>query len=190
MRPYPESLDSARGYSFHRNYIEGYKGQFRNLLELISLKAAAKLLHISVGSLHVRWVKRGCLSYEISKDGTKRFLRIADVDGLASFMGSVVTALEADLLLGVPRPYIRQWTKDKLLRPAANPYPQAFHHPVYSKADLGRLRVERQKVGSVMKVFLDSAFQDCSPSEQKRSHDGASCRSLRRRSWQGWRGRG
>jgi predicted site-specific integrase-resolvase len=154
LRPYPESLDSARGYSFHRNYIEGFKGQFRKLLELISLKAAAKLLHLSVGNLHVRWVKTGCLSYEISKDGTKRFLRRADVDGLASFKGSVVTAFEAAILLGVPRPYIRQWTKDKLLRFTANPYPQAFRHPVYSKADLGRFRVERQKIGSVMKVFL------------------------------------
>jgi hypothetical protein len=154
LRPYPESLNSARGYSFHRNYIEGYKGQFRNLLELVSLKAAAKFLHLSVGNLHVRWVKTGCLSYEISKDGTKRFLRIADVDGLASFKGSVVTAFEAAILLGVPRPYVRQWTKDKLLRPAANPYPQAFRHPVYLKTDLERFRVERQKVGSVMKVFL------------------------------------
>ena len=95
LRPYPESLDSARGYSFHRNYIEGFKGQFRNLLELISLKAAAKLLHLSVGNLHVRWVKTGCLSYEISKDGTKRFLRRADIDGLVSVMGSFVTARDA-----------------------------------------------------------------------------------------------
>lgn len=159
LRPYPESLDSPRSYSFHRNYIEGYKGQFRNLLELISLKAAARLLHLSVGNLHVRWVKTGCLSYEISKDGTKRFLRRADVDGLASFKGSVVTAFEAAILLGVPRPYVRQWTKDKLLRPAANPYPQAFRHPVYLKTDLARFRVERQKIGSVMKVFLTTRHE-------------------------------
>lgn len=159
LRPYPESLDSARGYSFHRNYIEGYKGQFRNLLELISLKAAAKLLHITTGCLHVRWVKKGCLSYEISKDGTKRFLRRADIDGLVSVMGSFVTARDAARLLGVPRPYVRQWTKDKLLRYAANPYPQAFRHPVYSKADLGRFRVERRKIGSVMKVFLTTRHE-------------------------------
>jgi hypothetical protein len=159
LRPYPESLDSPRGYSFHRNYIEGYKGQFRNPLGLMSLKAAANLLHLSVGNLHVRWVKTGCLTYEISKDGTKRFLRRADVEGLASFKGSVVTAFEAAILLGVPRPYVRQWTKDKLLRPAANPYPQAFRHPVYLKTDLERFRVERQKVGSVMKVFLTTRHE-------------------------------
>jgi hypothetical protein len=165
LRPYPESLDSARGYSFNRNYIEGYQGQFRNLLELISLKAAAKLLHVSVGNLHIRWVKRGCLSYEISKNGKKRFLRKADVDAVASFLGSVVTALEAAVLLGVPRPYIRHWTVDKLLRPATNPYPQAFHHPLYSKADLGRLQVKRQKVGSNTKVFLTSSHESSKNSE-------------------------
>jgi hypothetical protein len=65
-----------------------------------------------------------------------------------------VTAIEAAKLLGVPRPYIRQWTRDKLLRPAVNPYPQAFRRPVYLKTDLERFRVERQKIGSVMKVFL------------------------------------
>ena len=140
LRPYAESAKATGGYIFNRTYVERLKGQFRNLTDLLSSNAAAKILGVHLTKLHEKWIKRGYLQYETSKNGKKRFLRKSEVEQVASFMRSVATRAQVAVLLGVPWWRVQELTRKRLLKPVANPYPGAFRNLIYSKAHLKKLR--------------------------------------------------
>jgi len=112
---------------------------------LVSTKAAAQLLNISMKEFNSSWVKTGYLTYQVSKDGKKQFLRRLDVENLSSFLSAVVNEKDASRLLGVNRYYVQKWAERKLITLLNNPYPRVFKSRIYSKAELANLRVINQK---------------------------------------------
>ncbi len=157
LRPYRDSVDSEFSYRFSRSYIEGFKGQFKDLAALISRRKAGRIL--GAWNLRKHWLKKGFVKYEVSKDGKKRFLRKAQVEEIASFLSSVVSRAEAGHLLGVHRSHIEFWTKKELLMPVNNRFTRALPYTLYSRAELANLkvisvRVKDYRVGSPKKILV------------------------------------
>jgi hypothetical protein len=153
VKPHHKSSDSET-YLFYRRTIERYKRQFANLDELISTKAAARLLQLKRTTLFHVWIRLGYLNFEVSSDGNQRLLRKSEVNQLASFLKEAVNIKEAAQLLSVSTEYIRRWTWRKWLTPLPNPYPRAFRSHVYSRAALANLRVNHQPIGIHKKTLL------------------------------------
>src|SRR5258706_5106612 len=85
-----------------RNFAE--PGCHRRVFIFCSLSdnAAAQLLNITVKVMRERWLKKGYLVYEISKDGKKKFLRKSEVERIASFTSAIVSRGDAAALLDLP----------------------------------------------------------------------------------------
>jgi hypothetical protein len=140
LRPYAEDPEVKRRYRFNRTYIERHIGQFADLTDLLSLKAAAEQLETTIKALRARWMKTGYLPYIISKDGKKRFLRKSDVRQIAAFMETVVNRSEGAAFLGVSYQEINELVRRGLVRKVANPYPRAIPIILISKSDLEKFR--------------------------------------------------
>jgi hypothetical protein len=141
LKPYRDSVESPRDYQFNRSYIEGFKCQFTNLRNLISKRAAAKTL--GKHSLHHKWLKMGCLKYDVSKDGKRRFLNKVKVEEIASFMETVVTRAEAARLLEMHVNSIGYWIRKGLFKPVIHPYRRAFRSPLYLRAEVTKFKAIR-----------------------------------------------
>lgn len=140
LRPYANDQNGNCGYRFNRTYIERHKAQFPDLTDLLSLRAAAERLEITIKILRERWMKTGYLPYVVSKDGNKRFLCKSNVDQIAGFMAKVVNRSEAAAFLGVSYQDINKLVHKGLVRKIANPYPKAISNILISKSDLDKLR--------------------------------------------------
>ncbi|MFY9622492.1 MAG: helix-turn-helix domain-containing protein [Pyrinomonadaceae bacterium] len=140
LRPYANDQDGKRGYRFNRTYIERHKEQFPDLTDLLSLRAAAERLEITIKILRERWMKTGYITYVLSKDGNKRFLCKSDVEQIADFMATVVNRSEAAAFLGVSYQNINELVRKGLVRQVANPYPKAISNMLISKSDLDKSR--------------------------------------------------
>ena len=127
-------------YIFNRIYIKHFVGQFSDLTNLISAKAAAGLLQLAKTKLYSNWIERGYLQYDISRDGKKRFLIKSEVERIASFLNSIVTRPEAAIILGVPWGRLNTVMRREGLSPVQNPYPRAFRFVVYSRTDIEKLK--------------------------------------------------
>jgi hypothetical protein len=127
-------------YIFNRIYIKHFVGQFSDLSNLISAKAAAGLLQLAKTKLYSNWIERGYLQYDISRDGKKRFLIKSEVERIASFLNSIVTRPEAAIILGVPWGRLNTVMRREGLSPVQNPYPRAFRFVVYSRTDIEKLK--------------------------------------------------
>lgn len=138
LRPYRDSLISPKGYRFNRRYIEGFQGQFKNLDNLTTTDAAAKML----GRYHLRtkWLGMGFIKYEISKDGKRRFINNLDVENIASFSARVVTRSKAARLLEMNVNSMGYWIRKGTLRPVSHRYSRAFKYPLFSKIEVARFK--------------------------------------------------
>jgi TniQ len=154
LRPYPESQNSKSGYLFNRTIVEKMKGQFNNLVKLVSIRAAAKILHVGVGTVNDRWLRAGYLQPVISNDGKKQLFLKSDVERIAAFKADVVTGVEAARLIHVNWSNIQEWTKTGLLKTLVNPYPLAITRQCYSRAELANLTVIDLKIRHYWKKVI------------------------------------
>jgi hypothetical protein len=152
LKPYPDLARSEINYRFNRNYIEGYKGQFRNPASLISKRAAGHI--VGKYNLHCRWLRLGYLKFMISKDGKKRFLVKTDVEKIASVMAALATRAEAAEWLGVPQAQVEFWTRKDLLRTVKNRFTKAFKITFYSKQALANFKVIDHCRGRTKRILV------------------------------------
>ena len=145
LRPYRDSLGSDGEYRFNPTYVEGFRDQFGTLTDLVSTRAAARLLNVGLSAFTSRWIKTGYLKYQVSKNGKKQFLRRYEVENLSSFLKAVVNEKDASRLLGVTTNYVQKCAERKLITLLNNPYPRVFKSRIYSKAELVNLRVINHK---------------------------------------------
>jgi len=138
LRPYRDSRNSTDDHKFNRRYIESFKGQFKDLENLTTTRAVVKIL----GRYHLRtkWLGMGYVKYEISMDGKRRFLNKLDVEEIASFLATVVTASEAARLLEMNVNSIGYWIRKGALKPVTHRYSSAFDYPLFSKAQVARFK--------------------------------------------------
>jgi TniQ protein len=150
----PSSSRDSEQHLFYRPHVERYQGQFENIHELVSTKAAADLLKITRPMLYHSWIRSGYLNCEVVGKGQKRFLRKSEIEKVSSFLKSVVSTKQAARLLGVPYTYVYRWRTKKLLKSVRNPYPRALRGFIYSKTELANLRVSHEPIGSQQKTLL------------------------------------
>lgn len=151
LKPYSLRC-SESDYRFNRDYVQDYKGQFRNPANLISKRVAGRIL--GRFRLHSRWLRLGHLSFTVSNDGRKRFLNKRDVQKIASAMAALATRSQTAELLGVNTEQIRIWTKQGLLRTVNNRFTKVFKVTFYSRGTLKHLKVETDQKGSRKRMLL------------------------------------
>jgi len=139
-------------YRFNRAYIQDQKGQFRNPSNLISKRAAGRIL--GKFNLHKRWLPMGHLKFVVSKDGKKRFLDKAEVENIALQMSALAPRTETAELLGVTADHVRLWTQQGLLRPVNDRFTRAFKITFYSKRALENLNVVTFQKGKTKRVLV------------------------------------
>lgn len=154
LRPYPRYCRSASNVMFNRTYVLRLSQQFPNLSELMSTSAAALRLGTEVRNFHVRWLRRGYVRYQSSKDGKRRFVLKSDVEKIAVFKESVVTSAGAARMLGIPLHCVITLIRKQVLKPIANPYQPAFRGRVFSKAEVSKLCITRRKVNVAHAMFV------------------------------------
>lgn len=154
LRPYRDSFRSDGEYRFNPTYVEGFKDQFGILTDLVSTRAAARLLNVGLPAFTSSWIKTGYLKYQVSKNGKKQFLSRHDVENLSSFLKAVVNEKDASRLLGVTTNYVQKLAERKLITLLNNPYPRMFKSRIYSKAELVNLRVIKHKNRSYRKTLV------------------------------------
>lgn len=159
LRPYPRYCRLAPNLMFNRAYVLRLNQQFPNLSELMSTSAAARRLDTEVGNFHVRWLRRGYVRYQRSKDGKRRFVLKSDVEKIAIFKESVVTSEGAARMLGIPRHCVITLIRKQVLKPIANPYQPAFRGRVFSKAEVSKLCITRRKVNVAHAMFVSAKVE-------------------------------